>query len=150
MISMLALNALPGRTTISDWLPQYCGYETIPLSNAFMVEQCQTGRASPRVWTKVFIAWSVVPKCTFPASSHTQQASSITFTNAEIAEARKALSPPSKIGLNYLRPLVELNRGQYQNSFAHWLRKDGSIYDPRIQGRQVGWNAGHQSDANGG
>ena len=26
----LILNALPSRTTISDWLPQYFGYETIP------------------------------------------------------------------------------------------------------------------------
>jgi len=30
------------------------------------------------------------------------------FTNAEIAEARKALSPPSEIGLNYFRPLSNL------------------------------------------
>lgn len=30
-----SLNALPGRTTISDWLPQYFGYETISLSNHY-------------------------------------------------------------------------------------------------------------------
>ena len=42
-----------------------------------------------------FIACSLIPKYTFPASSNTRKASSITFTNEELPERAKLVTAVS-------------------------------------------------------